>query len=723
MTAATLEDQIVTGGRGALLGRAMHDQKFGGFEAISDVAACLMPLLEALGWSGPPRQLAEALPHFANTLDIVDLRGVLANLNYATRSARVRLGQIDVRLMPCLLLQDDGPALVVLGIRGKRFKVFNGASNRVELIDGRGVGGVAYFVTTRPEEEEQQRSTAQSRPWFEEVSWRFRGLAWQMAAITFLTSLLALAVPLFIMAVYDWVIPGRSVDTLVHLFIGVLFALVLDGALRTLRARLLAYVGARIDMIFGRSAFEQILYLPIIMTERAPIGSQISRLRQFEAVREFFIGPLATVILELPFVLIFIAVIAVIAGHMAWIPVVLIACFAVLGVLITPPMRRAVAEAGDARARRQAFQIEMLSHLRTIKTCSAEAVWSARYRERSARAAMANFENAQLSFLVQTLAQLLMLAAGIATLTLGALQVMAGAISVGALVASMALIWRILAPLQMGFLSLTKLEQVKFGIHQLDLLMRLGVEREPGKVVDRKRTFKGEITFTNVSMRYTPGAEPAMVQASFEVAPGELVAVTGANGSGKSTLLKLIAGLYPIQAGAVLIDGIDIRQLDVSELRNAIACVPQYGHLFHGTVEQNLRLANPMASDADLARAVLDAGLLNDVLSLPEGFDTRITDRRQHQLPSGFRQRLILARAYVKQAPIYLLDEPANNLDRDGDVAFQRKIQSLKRKSTIVMVTQRPSHMRMADRLLLIRSGRVALDGPPDEILEKLSRG
>ncbi len=704
----------------AKLGRVVYGGELGGFRAFSDVAACLIPLLNAIGWAGNPRAVAEALPHFADTLDIEGLRGVLANLNYTSQAVEVRLTDLDWRLLPCLFLPEDGPAMVVLKRDAEGFAVFDGGSGKTARVVGEGLRGTAYLISPS-EESDKDRKGSQTSDWSHNVARRFRALIWQMFGITFVISLMALAVPLFIMSVYDRVIPGRSTETLLYLVAGVLFALSIDAGLRLIRTRILAYIGGRIDVILGVHAFRQVMHLPVTMTERAPIGAQISRLRQFEAVREFFTGPLAGVFLELPFVILFIGVIAAIAGPLAWIPVILMAIFALCAVVVVPIMQRAVAESGNTRAQKQSFLVEMLSNLRTVKNCGAEAMWSQRHRELAARCAIANFRSAQMSGVAQTLAQLLMLGAGIATLTYGTIRVLDGELTIGALVASMALIWRVLSPLQMGFLSLMRLEQIRLGLRQMNMLMKMKLEREPGRVVERHRTFKGEIVFHRVSLRYTPQGEPALMGAEFKVEPGQILAVTGSNGSGKSTVLKLVAGLYRAQAGAVLIDGIDIRQLECAELRHSVAYVPQVCDLFHGSIAQNLRLANPTASDSDLAQAAVDAGLMDDVVALPEGFETRLTDRLQRQLPSGFKQRLMLARAYVKDAPIYLLDEPAKNLDNEGDHELMRKLQGLRGRATVLIVTQRPSHMRLADRVIYLDGGRVLLDGPPSEVLPQLS--
>ena len=706
------------------LGRIMHGQgdELGGFNAISDVAACLMPLLRALGWQGHKRHLAEALPHFAESLDIQGLRHVLANLQYESREASIRLRDLDPRLVPCLFQPEYGPAFVVIDAGEGELTIFNSQTLTVDRLDPRRLKGKAYFFT-RIEDSKLAATRPGGETWFETTARRFRGLVLQMMAVTFLTSLVAVIVPLFIMTVYDKVVPARSQEMLFFLAFGVLFAFAFEMALRVVRARLLAYVGGRIDLILGKAAFQQVLHLPILMTERATIGAQVSRLKQFESVREFFTGQLANVIIELPFALIFIGVIAIIAGPVAWVPVALMVVFVLIAVFSVPAMRRAIGRSGEARSQKQSFMIEMLSQFRTIKNCAAEPIWSQRYRDLAARSAVANFNTSQVSSVVQTLAQALVMSAGVATIGIGTLQVMAGNMTVGALIACMALIWRILGPLQVCFLSLSRFEQLKLGLRQVNQLMTLKVEREPGRVVERRRTLKGEIAFHRVSLRYTPTSEPALLGVDLEVKAGELIAITGPSSAGKSSLLKLVAGLYQPQAGALLIDGMDIRQLDLGELRDSVAYLPQVCHLFHGTIAQNLRLANPTASDEELSQAVLDAGLLGEIMSLPDGFETRITDQLRSQLPGGFKQRLMLARTYVKNASIYILDEPVSNLDEEGDAALRRKLQSLRGNATVFITTHRPSHMRLADRVVVLSGGRLLAADTPDEILPKLGIG
>ena len=358
--------------------------------------------------------------------------------------------------------------------------------------------------------------------------------------------------------------------------------------------------------------------------------------------------------------------------------------------------------------------------MRAIKYTNSEAAWLRRYSSLSSAAAAASFKTAQLASLVQTLAHVLMLGAGVATLAFGILHILDGHMTAGALIATMALVWRVLAPMQTFFVTVTKLEQVRNGVRQINALLRIPPERDPYAAAQTKKRLPGRVTFSRVSLRYTAESEPALVGASFDVLPGEVIAIIGPNGSGKSTILKLITGLYQPQAGGVRIDGLDIRQLDPIELRKMVAYVPQSCHLFHGTVAQNLRLADPTATDAELEEVARQANVLDDVLALPEGFETRIGDQAMRRLPAGLRQRLSLARAYLKKAPIILFDEPGNTLDGAGDRAFLAQLDALRGRATVFMVTHRPSHMKKADRIIVLDSGFVRAVGPAGEILTQL---
>lgn len=691
----------------------------GGFIAASDLAACLPVLLRALGWRGNPRHVAEALPHFAETLDLTGLRNVMATLGYRSRGERLRLNALDSRLMPCLFLPDRGPAMVVFGTEGRVLTVFDGLEGGDRELVNPSVAGTAYFFVASENDEVVAQSAAQ---WFRQTLVRYRPLFWQAFAVTFALNILALATPLFVRSVYDQVIGSGSLTMLAQFGLGVIIALVADTLLRDSRSRILAFIGGRLDVVVGNAIFNRILSLPPAFTERATVGAQVARIRDFESVREFFTGPMLLLMFELPYTFFFILVIAMMGGWLAVVPLVVVLLMVIMGLITFPRIRKSVAEAGKAGSRRQEFVVETLSKMRALKFSGAELVWLERYRDLSAKAAFANFRTSQLTVLVQTFSHMLTVLSGIGTMWLGVELVFTGHITVGDLVATMILVWRVLSPLQMAFLSVAKLEQVRSSVRQIDGLMNLKPERDPKALVAPLKSMRGRVSFNRVSLRYSADSDPALVGVSFQSEPGEVVAVIGRNGSGKSSVLKLIAGLYAPQGGAVRIDDMDIRQLDTIELRHTVAYVPQVTHLFHGTIAQNLRLSSPTATDDDLRRACVEADLMAELETLPQGLGTRVGDGRNEQLSASMIQKISLARAFLRHAPITLFDEPVNGLDFAGDQAFMKAVERLRGRCSIFIVTHRPSHLKLADRVLVLESGALRLSGPAEEVKAKLPK-
>ena len=686
----------------------------------SPLVACLLPLLEELHWNGTPRRLFEALPHLADGLTIEEFRGVLARLGYRSVPQRLRLKDLDQRFLPCLFEADDGRAFVVRERCGETVSLFDGAVGTWHEEHCLTAKGKAYFLEPLTTRGSDDRSV--SRSWLLKFVGRFRPLITLLFAVTFISNLFALAVPLFIMGVYDQVIAAGSTETLRYFLGGMAIALLADTALRFLRARALSYIGARLDILLGSEVFGQVLNLPLRFTQNASVGAQITRLRQFETLRDFFTGPLAGVVFDLPFVGVFIVAIGLLAGPLVWVPLALLVAFLLLAAVMAPLMRRRLAEGASVGYQRQSFLIELFSQHRSIRDCHVEDVWRDRFREVSARHARAFFRTQQLNLSAQTLAQLLMMAAGIATLWLGTLEVMAGNMSGGALIAVMALTWRVLAPLQVGFLGLTRLEQIRLAITQIDRLLKMETEYDATRTDLLFRSFKGDCGFHRVSFRYANASEPALLGVNLNIPAKQCVAVAGSSGAGKSTLLKLLTGLYEPQSGFVTIDALDIRQIDKRELRASFGYCPQRVHLFHGTISQNIRFANPTASDAEVTKAAMDAGLMEEVLSLPDGFETRLTEATLQHTSESFKHQLMLARAYVTDAPIYLFDEAAASLDQDGDERFRKKLQALSKQSTVIMATHRPSLMRLADRVVYLHEGQILFDGKPDEILPLIEK-
>ncbi|PHZ85985.1 peptidase domain-containing ABC transporter [Paremcibacter congregatus] len=711
----------------AQLADALETGQIASFSAKSPFASCLIPLLTALGWRGNIRALFESLPHFADSLDRTEFRNCLAHLHYKTVQSPANVADIDERLFPCIFVDRKGSPLVLLAREEDpqsgtpQVRVFDSADRKEKMLQDASLSGTAYFISSDfTTQTNKKKNTRPSENWVGDLFLRFKTTIKQLFAMTLVLNIFALLVPLFIMAIYDQVIPSKSSESLAYLTGGILFAILCEVILRFIRSRFVAYLGARVENIVTTATFKKLLSLPPTMTESSPIGSQVARLKEFDSIKGLFSGTLVNVILELPFVVIFLAIILILGGPLAYIPLVMMAVFGLVGFIMLPSMKRNVARSSRTKAERHGFLVESMSNLRTIKQTASEQAWLDRFRDLSAESAYSHFRTSQVSLLMQSLAQAIMMAAGVATVGFGVLRILNGDMSVGALIACMALVWRVLSPLQGLFLTLTRLEQTLNSVKQINLLMKINSEDDPSPSSLSTREFAGHIVMDRVSFRYRPNAEPALLGASFEVKPGEMLSIIGPNAAGKSTALKLLLTMSRPQAGQVILDGMDVRQINSITLRQAIAYVPQEAHFFHGTIAQNLRLSQPMATHEEMVEACIKANVIEEISNLTHGFETRIGDQSIQSLPSSFKQRLSLARAYLKKSPILLLDEPAKTLDFEGDTAFMRSLDAIKGQMTILMVSHRPSHIRMADKVLVLEDGMVRQFGTPAEVFPDL---
>jgi ATP-binding cassette, subfamily C, bacterial LapB len=681
----------------------------------TDAETCIAPLLAAVGWAGDLREVREALPHFDRVNNIEELRSVVARLGFETKLCHVKAGAIESGQLPAILERINGArSLLVEKSPDGPLLAFDAKEEKWSKISPWSIEGRIYSFSKLPPSVDPQKN------WLRSVINHFKPLIAVSAIITLLSNLAALAVPVFVVHVYDFGIGTHSTNVVFMLALGAAIVIGTDSVLRYIRARTLSYFGSRLDALISMSAFQQLTHMPISMVETAAIGVQISRLRQFEGMRDVFTGTLATAIVDIPFIFVFLIAIAMWGGHLVWVPVVLLAIFIGLALCTLPLIRQRSSAIGDAKQRLLLLLREIVGKRHAIRSLNAEDVWIRRHRELLDEWANSNQKFQALNNFVQNVAQSLVSCAGVAALALGTVWVLAGSMSLGALIGVMSLVWRVLSPLQSVFLSMTRFDQAIQTVQQINRIMSL--QTETGSIAARsfQRLFHGHVILSRLVFRYPRRTEPALRGIQLDIKAGQIVAITGPSGSGKSTLLKLILGLYTPTGGAVFLDGNDLRQVAQSAWRSAAAYLPERVHFFYGTVAQNLRLSKPDATDAEIVHALESVGISMDLALLPDGVETRLTASRIESFPDAMKQRIGLARCFIKKAPIYLLDNPGSNLDANAASLFMKKLEELKGKSTVIMTTFRPGYMKLADRVIVLNDGVVVGDGPPEKILEKL---
>jgi ABC-type bacteriocin/lantibiotic exporter with double-glycine peptidase domain len=391
-----------------------------------------------------------------------------------------------------------------------------------------------------------------------------------------------------------------------------------------------------------------------------------------------------------------------------------------VGLCTTPGLSKQMRDMGDWKAKSDSLLIEICTRLKLIRADNAEDVWLHRASESYRNYLISKFQSQQQGNTLQILGQAGVTISATAVLWLGTLEVMQGTLSIGALIAVMAVVWRVLGPIQTVFLSMHRIKMITGTIRQLDRLIKIKPEREQGRITGSALAVSGKMSLAGVFFRYANRPDLTIKGVSLDIAAGEFITITGPSGAGKSTLLKIMLGLYQSQSGNVRLDDLDLRQIDPVELRQRLSFLGQDPAFFYGTVAQNLRLAAADSTDAELVRALEGVGISVSDPILSEGLETRLNAVNLRAMSLSFMQRLAVARAFLSEAPIILLDEPANHLDREGDEALMRLIAKVRGRSTVVMTTARPSHMRAADRVVVLHEGNLVAQGKPEQIVPRL---
>ena len=683
---------------------------------------CLVPLLSALKWHGSMRTIKEAMPHYSKIVSTRGFCDVLKHLNYNYSTLPLDMENFDERLLPCLFVTEDNDVMVLLERKGGMFRVFDGLTNaetNIELSRVAAVSKKAKLYIFKPTESES-KAYAHSN-WIRDMYRQNKGLIYNALFLSLILNVLILSAPIFIMSVYDKVIGSSSYLMLGEFGGGIIIALIGIYLIYRLRAEHLSLLGARCDKMIGNRIVAQLLFLSPTYTETATAGAQVARIKDFDRVREAVAGPLLTVFFDLPFIFIALMIIAFLGGNLVLIPVIMLILYLVVGFILALKLKKRIKESSQSFADLQEFLLESIDNIRVIKYTASAKKWGERYRDKSAKTSLTSIRFSMYNAFNVAFSEVVMIGAGVLVLAFGAIKSMNGTLEIGAMLAIMILIWRVLTPIKTLFNTLPKALQLLSSIKQIGRLMALQPESElVARVKSGRINFKGDITFKTVSMRYIAAYTPSLLGVSINIKAGDFVAVAGRNGSGKSTLLKVLLGLYQPQAGGVLIDGHDVRQINPLDLRSSIGYLPQQPELFYGSVAANLRLGDPTASEEQIRVAAHHAGILEEIIAMPNGFDTRLTDQSTQVLAGSFRQSLCLARAYLRNASILLLDEPGNALDFEADTKLMKYIESIKGKVSVIMVTHRPSHLKKADHIVLLDQGQVALQGPPEEVLEKI---
>lgn len=672
---------------------------------------CILPLLDALGWKGGKRTFLNALPYDYRDFSVHDMMNTMANLGFKVNSSKGSLTQLDTRLLPCLFMDGNNDAHVLINYDGKEFLSFDGGSSSFSTLSvGQKTGKFYFFeelalMATSPDKQQQG--------WFGTFVTRFRKQIAISLVLSFILTCTALMSPLIVMGIYKKINTAESVTGFWIVGVGIVGILVIDLLFRLFRQRTLLHLGARMGYLVSTQVFKRILSFTPAVVENASVGSQIVRMRDFSSVRSFIEGPGIISLMELPFFIILFIGLILIAGNLAYIPAVAGVLLLLFSVAISPLVKKNNAVSATSGSKKQEFLLEFFTEFKAIRMSGLSEKWRNRFQEISATAATDGLQVANINTVINSVAQGVVQIAGTLTIGLGVIGVLNGSFSGAVLIAAMMLVWKILSPLTTGFSVLSQSIRIKKSLLQLNRLMAMPLETLEGDI--NVVPFRGNILCKGVSFRYKPENFPALLGLELSIQENEFIVINGHEGGGKTTFLKLLMGMYKAQAGGITIDGTNIQQLSPSVLRRSITYVPQEHTLFSATIRENMKYYSPTSSDKAINATLRAMGLLEEINEMPDKLDTQLAVLKLRADYPSFKVRLCLARSLLNQSRVILLDEPAMGLEEKYLQMWLRVLRRLKSRRTIIIASNHPAFKELADKIVTLDMGTIANIEQPEK--------
>ncbi len=616
----------------------------------------------------------------------------------------------------CLITEyfDDGTAEVIFPETDVSVKRI-----RLETIADQ-YSGYAIFCQKQVDFEKRadEFEVQKEKSWFWGTMFRYKSIFVRVMMSAFLINAFALATPIFIMIVYDKVIPNSTVETLWVLASGVGIIFLFDFVMKVLRGHFIDISGKKTDVLLASTLFNQMLSINL-SSKPSSSGAFANNLREFEVLRDFFTSATLTCFIDFPFVLLFIYIIYMIGGVLAIVPLIAVPLVILAGILLEIPMRRAIEKAYIGSNQKHAVLIESINGLETLKSMVAEGTMLRRWEKYIGITYRASQRSRFFSVIAMSFATFIQQVVTVTVVILGVYLIMQGQLTVGGLIACTILAGRALAPLAQITNILIRIQQSRIALKGLNKIMELPHERPMGKKYTSYTKLKGSVEFENVTFAYPTSDYAVLNNVSFKIEAGDKMGIIGGTGSGKTTIQRLILGLYKPQDGNIKIDNIDIAQIDPVDLRRNIGSVLQDFTLFYGTLRDNIALRAPWVEDSAVIKVAEFAAVDQFANEHHEGYRMLI-DERGASMSGGQRQCIALARAYLGNPPVFLFDEPTSAMDFKTEKRVITNLQKMIVDKTLILTAHRMSILNILDKLIVIDKGTVLAQGSKDKILERL---
>ena len=688
-----------------------------GFQQISDDGLwCLSLLLGVLELPVDAAQLRHQMGS--------DREARLEDLTRLARRAGARAKQTHIAMhrlqdapLPAICEREAGGFFVLGAIRDGRAIVQEPGhpAAEISLEDlAEAVTGRFLLLTSRIAGGQSERKFDVT--WFIPALVRYRALIGDVLAASFVLQLFALATPLFFQVVIDKVLVHQGLTTLNVLIIGLVSVIVFETFLGGLRAFLFTHTTSRVDVELGAKLYRHLLNLPLGYFEARRVGDTVARVRELETIREFLTSSAATLVIDLLFTFVFLAVMYFYSTTLLLIVLVAIVCYVIISAFLTPPLRARIDERFQRGAESQAFLVESVTAVQTLKASAVEPQMQSRWERLLAGYVRSSFDANVIGIWGGQAIQMVNKLSTAIILFVGATLVIDGRLTVGELVAFNMLAGRVAEPVLRLSQLWQQFQEARVGVHRLGDILNTPQEASASGTRSSMPALVGHVRFEDVTFRYRPGGREVLRRVSLDIEPGEVVGIVGPSGSGKSTLAKMVQRLYVPESGRVLIDGVDLALIDPAWLRRQIGVVLQENILFNRSVRDNIAIADPGMSMEAVVQAAEMAGAHEFILELSEGYDTQLEERGGN-LSGGQRQRIAIARALASDPKMLIFDEATSALDAESEAVIQRNLPAIASGRTVLIIAHRLSTLRHADRIVTMEAGAVTEVGTHEELL------
>ena len=649
-----------------------------------------------------------------------DAVSTLENLEFSANVGQLRLRKLTQGHCPAIVELKGGKTAVLAKVDPKKEYLLydESADGKFTKYSEKEFGKIYNGGLLLVKNRRQQRESTDKE---NKVDWFWSSLRqskWTYAQVILaaaVSNFLGLSSSLFIMVVYDRVVPNQAIESLIALTIGVLIALGFDFLIKMLRANFIDRAGKRADSRMSRLIFNQLMNMNLA-TKNDKSGALASTVREFESLRDFFTSATLVAVVDLPFIFLFIYIISLIGGPLAIIPLVCVPIVMFTGILVQPFLAKLSVQGMKSGMSKQGVLVETLNGLETIKATGSAGLMRKRFEEASNSQSDLGFRSRMISQFAINSAASVQQFAQIGIIFYGVFLIQDGIVTMGALIAVVILCGRTLAPLSQLANALTRVNSARTAYKSINELMK---KRKDGGNMENplsRPTLSGEVEFKNVSFTYPGANEPTLRDLSFQIKPGEKVAILGKMGSGKSTVARLLAGLYEPDVGSILIDGVDIRQIDSADLRRNVGFMLQETWLFSGSVKENIQMGFVQYSDEHILEIARLAGVDEFVRQNPSGYDFQLKERGEG-LSGGQRQSINLARAILHQPSLLILDEPTSSMDTATEKIVLDNLSSWMQEKTLIAITHRNTLVKLASRVLVIDRGVLVADDTPEKLM------